>query len=111
MVIWRLPEVAPKRAELAARFGRLAAASLGVLVVSGGLMALQHLNLAAGDLETAYARALAAKLAVLLVALALALVATRRAGAARERWLRLEAGALLALLGLAGLLVSLPPPV
>jgi copper transport protein len=83
-----------------ARFARFALGSFGVLGVSGALMAFTHLRAPGDLLFSIYGAVLVVK--VLTVAAAAVIAALR----AR----RLEAMALAAILFLAGLLVSLPPP-
>ncbi|HKV43249.1 MAG TPA: hypothetical protein VJT32_01015, partial [bacterium] len=73
-------------------------------------MAVQHLAGVSSLLGTAYGRALAAKLGVLLVVVLLAWAATHAQTDRRRGWWVREAAALLAVLALAGLLASLPPP-
>ncbi len=109
--VWRVPTIAVRRVEIAVRTGRLAAWSAAVLAATGAGMAVQHLR-GPGDLvATAYGETLAVKLILFLAALWLAWGA---AGAPIDRrpraWIR-EAAVLLAVLVLAGLLASLPPPV
>lgn len=110
LLAWRSPELVDLRAALPVRFGRLAAAALATLAVSGALMALIHLARPADLVDTAYGRALAVKTMVALVAGALGLAGTRAQAWGRGRWWTLEVAVLLAALGLAGLLMSLPPP-
>jgi len=84
----------------AARFGRLALGSFGVLVASGALLAVVHLR-GPGDLvTTTYGSVLAVKLVAVGAAAAIAGLGARR----------LEAAAVAGVVALAGLLVSLPPP-
>jgi copper transport protein len=84
----------------AARFGRLALASFGVLVVSGGALALAHVRGPADLAGSAYGAVLAVKVVAVGAAAAIAGLGARRP----------EAFALAGVLALAGLLVSLPPP-
>jgi copper transport protein len=108
--VWRLPELAGRHREVAARAGRVAAGALAVLVATGIAMAIQHLAGPADVLVSAYGRTLGVKVGLLCVALALAAVAARAAPARRARWWGREATVLAGVLALAGLLVSLPPP-
>ncbi len=108
--VWRLPELAPVRGEAAARTGGMSAAALGVLLITGAVMAVQHLAAPGDVLTSAYGRTLALKLGMVCAALLLALAAARRPPAQRAPWWTREAAALLGVLALAGLLVSLPPP-
>lgn len=96
---------APDRRELVVRFGRLAAASVVVLVLSGALLALLHLRGPGDLLFSPYGLTLATKVVVVGVALPAAWLGLRRL---RSGWP--EALALAAVLALAGLLASLPPP-
>jgi copper transport protein len=111
LAIWTMPDLEGQRGVVAERFGRLAAASLLVLAATGQAMAVLYLTRPADLITTPYGRALLAKSAVLLVAVLLAVAGTRPGQADRQLWWRREAVALLVLLVLAGLLVSLPPPV
>jgi copper transport protein len=109
--IWRLPAVVSHRGEVAAATARFAGPSVAVLVLSGTVMAVQHLA-GPGDLvATAYGRTLAAKLCVLGAGMALAWAAVTAPVERRSRWWTREAAVLLSLLALAGLLVSMPPPI
>jgi len=108
LTIW--PSSGRRGALLLARFGRVALASLVVLASSGTVMAIQHLGAPSDFLVTPYGRTLSAKLALFLAALALALAAFRASPEDRRRWWRREAAVFLGILVLAGLLVSLPPP-
>jgi len=89
------------------RFGQVALAAVVVLAVSGALLALGSLRGPADLLGTAYGRVLSLKTVIFAVALVLAGVGL--GGRAGGAW-RIEAVALAALLGLAGLLIALPPP-
>ena len=81
--------------------GKLALASFGLVAATGLAMATVHLR-GAGDLiGTAYGQVLDGKQLILLAVGILALVLGRR---------RAELAALTLLIGLAGLMVSLPPP-
>jgi copper transport protein len=84
----------------AARFGRLALGSFGVLVASGAVLALAHLRGPADLVATTYGAVLAVKVAAVAGAAAIAGLGARR----------VEAAALAGVAALAGLLVSLPPP-
>ena len=110
LVAWRVASVATLRGALAKRAGRVAAIAVLVAVGSGALLSFQHLT-GTGDLaSTSYGRVIVAKLATLIVALALAMAARRGGRGAPEAWWRGELAALVALLLLAAALVSLPPP-
>jgi copper transport protein len=109
--VWRLPAVTGYRSRVALRFGRVAALSLAVLAATGAGMAVQHLAGPADLATTAYGRTLAAKLGALLVAVVLAFAAAKASPGHREGWWVWEAVTLLGILALAGLLVSLLPPV
>ena len=95
------------RAWVLRRFGRVALAAVVVLAVSGVLLALGSLRGPGDLLATAYGRVLALKTVIFAAALALAGVGLF--GRAGQVW-RIEVTALAALLGLAGLLIALPPP-
>ncbi len=109
--IWRLPGVVPRRGEVVAATARFAGPSVAVLVLSGTVMAVQHIAGPRDLVATAYGRTLAAKLSALGAGLALAWAAASAPVDRRRRWWTREAAVLLCLLALAGLLVSLPPPI
>src|ERR1700737_85534 len=88
--------VAPDR-----RFGRYAAWTLGVAVLSGAVLASAHTGSGAALIARDYGRALLVK--VLIVAAALSAVALRRH--------RLELGFVVAIVATATVLAALPPPV
>lgn len=108
--VWRLLERSTNRDALLRRFGRLAALCLALLVATGAVMTLLRLKVA-GDLSsTAYGRTLVVKLAMVAAAVLLAYAGRRAMLRRRLRWWSMEAASLAAVLVLAGLLVSLPPP-
>jgi copper transport protein len=109
LAVW--PSSRRGRPPLLARFSRVALASLVVLASSGTAMAIQHLGAPADFLVTPYGRTLSAKLALFLAALALALAGFRASPEGRRRWWQREVVVFLGILVLAGLLVSLPPPI
>jgi copper transport protein len=88
--------VAPDR-----RFGRYAAWTLGVAVLSGAVLAYAHTGSGAALIATDYGRVLLVK--VLFVAMALSAVALRRH--------RLELGFVVAIVATATVVAALPPPV
>jgi putative copper export protein len=88
--------VAPDR-----RFGRYAAWTLGVAVLSGAVLAYAHTGSGAALIATDYGRVLLVK--VLFVAVALSAVALRRH--------RLELGFVVAIVATATVVAALPPPV
>lgn len=93
------------RRKLAARFGRLAAVAVSILVASGLLLAIAHLRTPADLAFTTYGLTLAIKSVVVAVALGAAYQGLRAARSGRP-----EAAALAAVLAVAALLASLPPP-
>jgi copper transport protein len=96
---------APDRRALVKRFGRLAAVSVGALILSGGLLALAHLKAPADLALSAYGLTLAIKVLAVGVALGLAWATLRSRRPGRPELL-----ALIGVLALAALLASLPPP-
>lgn len=110
LTTWRLRELNGRRVEVLRRFARPAAACLALLVVSGVAMASLRLRQPVDLLEVAYGRALAMKAVAVLAVTLLAITGSRPLRARRQRWWSLEAGGLIGVLALAGLLVSLPPP-
>ena len=110
LVVWRAADVAPARAAIAARTGRVATIALLVAMASGTVLSFQHLT-GTGDLaRTLYGRVIVTKVATLIVVVALAMAARRNGVAAPERWWRRELAGLVAVLLLAAALVSLAPP-
>ena len=95
----------PESGRLVARFGRFAGISVAVLIGSGALLALLHLRGPADLVGTAYGGVLALKLVAVGAALVAAALGIRRSRSGFP-----EAIALIGVLGLAGLLASLPPP-
>lgn len=83
-----------------ARFARVALVATAALVVRGAALAVAHLRGPQDLLETAYGAVLAVKVAAVAAVAAIAVLGPRR----------LEAAAAAAVLALAGLLTSLPPP-
>jgi len=90
-----------RQGEPVAAIMKLALAALALIAASGLVMALVHFPRPADILGTPYGQVLGGKQILLLAAAALALLAKKRLA---------ELGALTLLIGLAGLLVSLPPP-
>jgi len=110
LAVWRAMDVATARAAIAAQTGRIATVALLVAIASGALLSFQHLT-GTGDLaRTFYGRVIVAKVATLVVVVALALAARRKRVAAPERWWQGELAGLVAVLLLAAVLVSLAPP-
>jgi hypothetical protein len=100
-----------RRGAIVARFGRVAAGSLALLMMSGVALAWWRLDATrpATLLDTGYARALALKLLFRAAAIVSAWRAVRVRGRQPERWWRIEAAALVGVLLFAALAVSLPP--
>jgi copper transport protein len=96
---------APNRRLLIERFSRLASASVAVLVLSGGVLALVHLSAPADLLFSAYGLILAIKVVAVAVALWFAWTGLRTLRSGRPELLTLTG-----VLALAALLASLPPP-
>ncbi len=111
LVLWRLREMEEKRSTLVAIFSRLALAAVAELGVTGIVLAVLHLNGLATLFTSNYGRALLVKLLVFALALAIVVVSRRFPGERRRRWWPGELGVLMGVLALAGLVVSLPPPV
>jgi copper transport protein len=111
LVVHRQPSLAPRRREVLRAAGGMAGGGLVLLALAGAVMAVQHLTAARDLAATPYGRVLAAKVCLAAAALGCAGAAARAPLARRGIWWRREAAALLLVLALAGLLVSLPPPV
>jgi copper transport protein len=95
---------------LLARFSRLAGGAVLGLALSGLVLALQHLAAVSSLTGTAYGLALLGKLALVALTLAAAYSGRNARPAWQARWWRFEVAMLSAVLVLAALLVSLPPP-
>ncbi|HYB42235.1 MAG TPA: copper resistance protein CopC [Candidatus Methylomirabilis sp.] len=109
-VVWGQAGLAGSRHRMAVGVGRVAAASLVLLGLSGLAMAWQHLGRPADVVATGYGRALGLKLVAVAMALACALGAARAAPGDRARWWSAELAALAVALALAAVLISLPAP-
>jgi putative copper export protein len=97
-----------QRASIVARFSQVSGAAIGVLVITGLVMAAIQIAQPAGLFATFYGTTLLAKLLVALIAIGLAAFGPRMY---REIWRwRAALAALIVVLGVAGLLVSLPSP-
>jgi putative copper export protein len=83
---------------------RLSLLTFSVAAVTGVAMAATHISAPLQLLQTAYGQTLAGKQLLVVAAVALGAIAWRTG------WRRAELGALTLLLGVAGLLVALPPP-
>jgi len=112
LVLWRVSEhdMAVSRNVLLAGFSRIAAVSASLLVLTGSILAWEHLAAPANILNTTYGVVLAAKVVGVLIVLATAAIALRMMPGRRERGWAFEAAVLAGVLAIAGLLVSLPPP-
>ena len=110
LVAWRAAGVTPLRVAIARRAGPVAATALLVAMGSGTVLSFQHLT-GTGDLEsTFYGRVILAKIAALIVILVFASASRRKGVGAPDRWWQGELATLIAVLLLAAVLVSLPPP-
>jgi copper transport protein len=119
LALWRSPVPGPARSRLAAewvaRFSGVAAASVGVLLASGLVLAVQQVPSWAGLLLTEYGQTLVVKLLIVFAALGLgtynALSAPRRAarGGRAAGWVAIEAAAVAGVVFVAALLTELPP--
>lgn len=107
LMAWPAAKAAGVQRHLLVGFGKIAAGSVGVLAVTGVAMAAVHLTTPVQLIATDYGRVLAGKQLVFCAACALAFAALRRA---KQVLWRAELTALVVLIGVAGLLVSLPPP-
>jgi copper transport protein len=114
IAIWRLLDLGMIAMPIATRYGRLAIRLVGVLAVTGLLMAWWHLGIPEGGwiggFATDYGRALLAKMALAFGALVVAWLARRSLPKTRTRWWIGELTALIAVLALAGFVVSVRPP-
>ncbi len=108
--LWKIKELYGLRNTLVARFGQLALAAVGELVLTGTVMAWLHLAHLADLSNSAYGRTLVVKLLALLLPLFFSFIARRVRPMLSTRFWQLEMLALLGILLLAGILVSLPPP-
>ena len=108
--VWRLPALADHLPQVAARTGRAFAAWVAVLAATGIIMAIQHFTAPGDVFLSAYGRTLGVKVALVCFTLGLAATAARTVPGKRPWWWSRETVVLAGVLGLAGLLVSLPPP-
>ena len=111
LAVWRAPGVVVDHPQIVSRAARIALVSVILLLATGTVMAFQQLTGLRDLVVTAYGRTLLAKLCVIAAALLLAFAARRAPADRRSLWWTAEAALLLSVLVLAGLLVSLPPPV
>lgn len=121
LVLWRMDREGyrPALGEAARRYARLALGLVLAALAGGMTTAFAEFSRPAELLETTYGRVLLLKLLLVMVALALALVARRRALPPANpgtrlpllrRLARAEGAALLAVVGLSALLVNVAPP-
>ena len=110
LVIFWLPGIVPRRREVVMRVARIAGAAVAALIITGTVMAFQHLTALRDLTGTPYGRTLLAKICALAAGVLLARAAAAAPIEGRGRWWTREAAVLVGLLGVAGLLVSLPPP-
>jgi copper transport protein len=97
-----------RRAAVLARFSRLSGGAIGALIVSGVVLASLHLAQPVDLFATFYGTTLVLKLLVALIAIGLAAFGLQMY---RQIWLaRAALAALIVVIGVAGLLVSLPSP-
>jgi copper transport protein len=104
LITWRVDG----RSGLISGFGRLAGLGILLLALSGAVLALGLLRSPGDLLGTVFGRSLSLKSLAFAAALGLAYMA-RRAGGLPRLW-RAELALAALILGLAGLLVTLPPP-
>src|SRR5207302_9368804 len=71
LAVWWAPGVAGYHSPIASRAARIATVSLVLIIVSGTVMALQHLSVLRDLFATAYGRTLLAKLCVIAAVLLL----------------------------------------
>ncbi len=110
LALWKEKALTDRRTEIALRFGQLATIAVSELIISGLLMAWLRLNQPLNLITTLYGRVLLAKICLLPLLLLLAWIGRRARQEQQASWWQIEGSGLLALLVLAGLLVSLPPP-
>ncbi len=110
LAIFWLPGIVPRRREVVMRVARIAGAAVAALIITGTVMAFQHLTALSDLTGTPYGRTLLAKICALAAGVLLARAAAAAPIEGRGRWWTREAAVLVGLLGVAGLLVSLPPP-
>jgi copper transport protein len=97
-----------RRAAVLARFSQISGTAIGVLIITGLILAAMHLTQPAELFATFYGTTLVVKLLVALIAIGLAAFGRRMY---REIWRwRAALAALIVVLGVAGLLVSVPSP-
>jgi putative copper export protein len=107
LVLWNKLD-RDQRAAVLTRFSQLSVIAIGVLIITGLVLATMRLTHLAELLATFYGATLVAKLLLGLIAIGLVIFGRRMY---REIWSgRAAMVALIVVLGVAGLLVSLPPP-
>lgn len=109
-VVWRVKSLYALRMVVLTRFGALALAAVVELALSGALLAWLRFPRLTDLVTTAYGWTLVLKSGMLLGVLVLVVLTRGIQQTYRERWWLLELLALASILVLAGLLVSLPPP-
>jgi copper transport protein len=115
IAIWQSGVIDRRPQLIVSRFGPLAIGSVIVLAATGLLMLWWHLGIPEGGgltgFGTDYGRALLAKVALAFGALVVAWLGQKSLPKAWRRWWLVELTGLIAVLALAGLLVSVRPPV
>jgi copper transport protein len=107
LALWHRPEVRAQRSLIIRRFAQIATIAMIELVLSGIVLAGLYMKRPEALLSTDYGRLLLLKGGVLLLVLSLVVVGKRTKQVCWWRW---EVIGQCMLLGIACLLVSLPPP-
>ena len=110
LTIWPVTALVNHHLELTQRFGRVAAVCLLWLIATGSIMSWLHLGQTSDLFNTDYGKTILVKLVAVLGAVGLAGYILLKPTSKRPYWWRVEIMALLLIIGLAALLVSLPPP-
>lgn len=111
VAVWKIPQVDAQKGVIIWRFGRVAGIALAWLVGTGLLMAWLRLVRWQDLWLNLYGQTLLVKIGALAAVVTLAGFGLRRAGRRQRRLWQVELALLGTILTLAGLLISLPPPV
>ncbi len=111
LALYSLRDIKLQLAAIILRFGRLATIAVLELGMTGLVLAFLQLKAPINLITTPYGSVLLTKLSFLLLALLLVILTMRLQSERRARWWRAEAALLTTIIALAGLLVSLPPPI
>ncbi|GCE30495.1 hypothetical protein KDA_59790 [Dictyobacter alpinus] len=110
IVLWNVQALSSQRTALLLRFGHLSATAVAELFISGILLSWLHVARLANLFTTFYGRIVLTKICLFLLILSTIVVLMRAKKYSSRDWWIIEAIALTGVLILAGLLISLSPP-